>query len=380
MVNKIVIVGFNHHNTLGIIRALGEAGYKDDLYLILHAPVNDFVSTSKYIRKDHFKRILNSDDVLESLFSLELDKRFKHIIISGSDRMTFILDQHYDELKERFYLPNAKKTQGEIGRLMDKEVQADIAINSGLNIPASLTVEKKYVMDVVWEKYPCIIKPIESVLGAKSDIAICKDREELIRSIGISSCDKFQIQEYINKKFEFQLIGVANNGIGYIPGYTTLIRQPMNTNTGYLKYQSISSLNADFTSINSFLKEIGYSGLFSMEFLRDADGKDYFMEINMRNDGNAYVVKTYGVNLPEMWVNFCLGRQVVLSTNIFKPVYFMPGFTDARNMFEVGIIKWWYQWFSAESKAVYNRHDIMPFILSLKYRFISLFKCFVLHK
>ena len=177
MVNKIVIVGFNHHNTLGIIRALGEAGYKDDLYLILHAPVNDFVSTSKYIRKDHFKRILNSDDVLESLFSLELDKRFKHIIISGSDRMTFILDQHYDELKERFYLPNAKKTQGEIGRLMDKEVQADIAINSGLNIPASLTVEKKYVMDVVWEKYPCIIKPIESVLGAKSDIAICKDRE-----------------------------------------------------------------------------------------------------------------------------------------------------------------------------------------------------------
>ena len=51
----------------------------------------------------------------------------------------------------------------------------------------------------------------------------------------------------------------------------------------------------------SFIREVGYTGLFSMEFLRDKYGNDYFMEINFRNDGNAISVTEAGVNLPYIW-------------------------------------------------------------------------------
>lgn len=41
-------------------------------------------------------------------------------------------------------------------------------------------------------------------------------------------------------------------------------------------------------TVRYFIRDLGYSGLFSLEFIRDKSGKDYFMELNMRNDGNAY--------------------------------------------------------------------------------------------
>ncbi len=47
-----------------------------------------------------------------------------------------------------------------------------------------------------------------------------------------------QIQEYIEKKMEFQLIGCSleKGEKIIIPGFTQIIRQPDNTNTGYLRY------------------------------------------------------------------------------------------------------------------------------------------------
>lgn len=111
------------------------------------------------------------------------------------------------------------------------------------------------------------------------------------------------IQEYIEKEIEFQLIGCSlNSGETIIvPGVSIILRQPSNTNTGFLKYVSLKEFQySGIENCKQFIKTIGYSGLFSMEFLRGKDGKDYFMEINMRNDGNAICVTAAGVNLPYM--------------------------------------------------------------------------------
>ena len=49
---RVVIVGGVHHNTLGVIRALGESGItKANLYLVIVSKDNDFCRYSRYIKK-----------------------------------------------------------------------------------------------------------------------------------------------------------------------------------------------------------------------------------------------------------------------------------------------------------------------------------------
>lgn len=42
MNNKIIVFGGDHHNTLGVVRSLGEAGIKP--ILILHGTINNFAN------------------------------------------------------------------------------------------------------------------------------------------------------------------------------------------------------------------------------------------------------------------------------------------------------------------------------------------------
>ena len=46
--NKVIVIGGTHHNSLGVIRALGERGY--EVEFVNFCPVGkDFVSKSKYV-------------------------------------------------------------------------------------------------------------------------------------------------------------------------------------------------------------------------------------------------------------------------------------------------------------------------------------------
>ena len=51
---------------------------------------------------------------------------------------------------------------------------------------------------------------------------------------------------------EFQLIGCSLDGgeTIIIPGYTRILRQPRNTNTGYLEYSPIEGLDYDSEAVH----------------------------------------------------------------------------------------------------------------------------------
>ena len=67
-----------------------------------------------------------------------------------------------------------------------------------------------------------------------------------------------------------------------------------------------------------------------MEFLRGKDGKDYFMEINFRNDGNSICVTASGMNLPYIWYlyNSGLSYEKELCYETMHGVIVMPEFDD----------------------------------------------------
>lgn len=269
------------------------------------------------------------DQIVNVLVKLSKDNK-KRVVICCSDGTAETVIANKEKLEDKYYIPN---TNFNITELMKKDVQTSVAKEAGINVPKSLVINIHD--DFKWSKYPCITKPIKSVLGAgKADIKISKNANELHKALNETNAECLQIQEYVTKKMEFQIIGCSiNSGEKIIvPGYTRIVRQPKNTNTGYLEYIPIEKLNNfDMSAVEKFIKKIGYSGLFSVEFIRDINDIDYFLEINMRNDGNAYCVTCAGINLPYIWCYYGTYNKLPEANLNFKEnLWFIPDFEDMR--------------------------------------------------
>lgn len=365
----VVVIGGLHHNTLGVIRSLGEAGVpKNNINVIIVENTinkNNFVAKSKYVSKKNIRYIDEYSKIVPQLLELAMDHQHR-VIVCCSDGTAEIVISHKKELQEMYYTPT---TSYNVTELMKKDVQTSIAQQVGFLVPKSKVLCAHDRID--WNSFPCITKPIKSVSGAgKADIRISENAEELITVLKETEAEHVQIQEFLSKEMEFQLIGCSINGGEkvIIPGFTRIVRQPKNTNTGYLEYVPINRLkNFNEHLVESFIKKIGYSGLFSLEFIRDTKGDDYFLEINMRNDGNAYCVESAGVNLPFIWCYYgTYGSMPSVNISFNTPVWFIPDFYDVHiGIKECGFFHWLKQFISAESHSIFNAKDIRPFVYEL---------------
>lgn len=361
MNKEIIVIGGNHHNTLAVLRSLGEKGVKS-LLIVVSEESNPYVSYSKYIMKAMIIKDIN--DISKAMYSIHVSQE-KAIVIACSDSIASYLDDNYSCLAKDFILPGSS-VQGKITRFMNKNTMLEEAVKSGLNIPKSwvITSSSRNVEDIV---YPCIVKPLISKNGTKSDITICDNRKELEKYLEFCNCNELQVQEYISKDMEFQLIGCSldsGNDV-IIPGVSIILRQPENTNTGFLKYIPIREFLYDKDACVKFLKHIGYSGLFSLEFIRDKNGVDFFMEINFRNDGNSICVTASGMNLPYIWYLYNSGQSYSkeLTYESMKEVIVMPEFEDFANVKNgnISLFKWLLDVKNTDRFMEFSKYDQKPF-------------------
>lgn len=203
---QVIVIGGNHHNTLSVLRSLGEKGIKSLLIVISKDP-KPYVGYSKYIQS--IKVIKNENEIASAMYTLHQSPD-KALVIACSDSISSYLDSNRNELSDIFILPGSKE-EGNITRLMDKNAQKQVAIESGISVPNSWVIypSKPEIGSVT---YPCIAKPLVSKNGTKSDISICENESELEEYLKHCNCEELQIQEYIIKDIEFQLIGCSLNG------------------------------------------------------------------------------------------------------------------------------------------------------------------------
>lgn len=325
--SNAIVFGGNHHNTLGVIRSLGRKGIKP--FVLLHD--NSKNKTYKLLKSKYvssYKVVPDCEAGLDYLFHI-CGLVDNPVIICTSDGASSIIDLNYDTLKNNYKIPNCAK-QGEITRLMDKAIMGQEAIKAGFIVPYSVVVNKKNLLSQKEIQFPCITKPLASINGSKDDIAVCENFEDLTKVVNHSGCPNIQVQKYIDKEFEFQLIGCSLEGGKYvvIPGRSRIITQPICTNTGYLSYEHLDGAEP-LEECKTFIRNIHYSGLFSIEFLRGKDGMNYFMEINFRNDGNSICVTESGVNLSYIWYVYNTGSDWKKEIPSFvKELKVMPEYTE----------------------------------------------------
>lgn len=364
-IEGIIVIGGNHHNTLGVIRSLGYKGIYSNLILVSDV-VNPYVAKSKYI--NHYYQVSSDNEAIQLLVEIKKQIAGRCVIIACSDGSSSALDLNKDILCDKYVLPSSRK-QGAVTHFMNKELMSRLGESVGFNVPQSWVVES--VDDITDVTYPCISKPILSKDGLKADIRICSSREELEKLLLEGSCYKYQVQEYIDKDFEYQLIGLSLNDGDHIviPGVSLCIRPCPRTNTGFLKYLPITAFDTPLKECQDFVKTVAYSGLFSIEFLRGKDGFDYFMEMNFRNDGNAVCVTASGVNLPYIWYLECLGKDATDEINKtmsnLKPVYVMPEFDDFFCYVHKGklsFVRWLIDLYKTDKFMEFDQRDIKPFL------------------
>lgn len=244
---------------------------------------------------------------------------------------------------------------------------SDLAERIGLTVPKFVsTTSNAEVPDL---PLPWIIKPLVSKNGQKTDIQRIYTEEEWEDYKKAGHTHEIQVQELIEKDYEYQLIGVSleSGEDVIIPGVSVVLRPAINTNTGFLRYEPLDDSYTEVQNLcKKFLKEVGYSGLFSMEFLRGIDGKDYFMEINFRNDGNAICVTASGVNLPYIWYLYNTGQDYrdYLSTTHVRPIYVMPEMSDLSYIKhgKLSVLSWIKDILRTGCFMEFSKKDPMPFV------------------
>lgn len=356
---EAIVIGGNHHNTLGVIRSLGEKGLHP-LVIIESKEKHPYVAKSRYIRKSW---VVDNEKQVLAVLQEEVGKHGNcPVVIACADNMSSLLDIHYNELSLHYSLPGSRE-QGRITRLMDKEVMSKLAREIGFKVPSSVASETTIDEDIN-VPFPWIIKPLLSKNGAKADIERIYSLPEW-QDYKNNHKLRVQVQHLIEKNYEYQLIGLSldSGNKVIIPGVSHVIRPAATTNTGFLHYESLDDSYSDIVRLcKNFLIKTGYSGLFSMEFLRGIDGFDYFMEINFRNDGNAICVTEAGVNLPYIWCLNQTGQKWSIDNKI-RPVYVMPEFDDISLVWhgQLSFTQWLKDMHKTDRFMEFNKMDQKPF-------------------
>lgn len=354
-----VVIGDNHHNTLGVIRSLGEMNL--DVHALILGHNNHLIKGSRYLKS---LVNINHSEIIEYLISNFSE--LHPIIYTCCDLAASIIDNNYDVLIDDFSFFNAGQ-KGRINFYLDKGNMQRLAEKCGLLFPK--TCEVTQGTDLRNMPIPCMIKPLNSLAATKSELKKINTSEELMTSLtnGIT----YQLQEFIDKDFELSIVACSmrHGKEVLIPGVIRKIREyPFKK--GSSSFAVLEDLSRypflDIIAIKRFMSELKYEGLFSIEFLCK-DNKAYFLEVNMRNDGNGYVPTGAGVNLPFAYYKYVCEGDYPKNTAIL-PSYFMSDFTDILYVLKgkLSIINWLKSWRIVNTFLVYNLKDRKPFFHNLK--------------
>jgi len=317
MDHQVLVIGGNHQNPLGVIEALGQKGI-NPYVIICEGDSNSFVLKSKYIKRGWV--CPTDEEVIDCILKNFKGTGIQTIAIACCDNMASLLSENYEKLKHTLIIPGIPK-EGALVEWMSKEKMIDVAQEIGINTPRTCLASKGNIPQDI--EYPCVTKSLSSVKNGKSEFTLCNNYEELVSFIDEHvHSETIQIQKFIDKDFEFQYIGCSLNGgeTIIIPGRTHIEATTHFNNLTFLRYQAEKVIK-DPTTIQKakeFVRRSGYSGLFSVEFMYGKDGKDYFLEMNFRNDGNGIVVTAAGTNLPYIWYLYNAGlnyqEEIAMST------------------------------------------------------------------
>lgn len=363
--NYAVVIGDWHFNSLGLIRSLGEEGIP---VIYINLSEGGYGESSRYTFKTYHSGE-KEKEIVDALLTVIKENKGKPVIFTACDAAAFALDNHYEELKDKCFLPGLK---GKAEEYMNKENMCKAAKEAGFIVPETDTffLDANFKENIKDFGFPCILKPVLSVEGSKSDIQICYDIEDLddIFDGLLNSKENYSrilVQRFVcgnkTEMFAFDGCKVLGKSVSVYGQLEKIREYPMKR--GSTSYATIKKEITEFdvAVLDRFLESVGYEGLFDLDILK-IDGVPYFIEINFRNGAMSYAFTKAGFNIPFVWYNDVLGKDI--ETCEIKETVLMCERDDLNHVTDknISIMKWLSDVRKADVFMIYNKRDSKPFI------------------
>ena len=247
-------------------------------------------------------------------------------------------------------------------KVTDKNEMGRCAHEAGLLIPESQPY--KYGDTTINVPFPALLKPVHIEGRTEFKTKLLKNKDDLFSfSKMLNHKNTYVLQQYIDKSCDVVVYGCRlPDGTLKLAGHHTLERW---SDDGGGSYGHLYPEIPDYLNPKGLAKLfdiIDYHGLFSAEYGM-MDGKAYFYEVNLRNDGFCHLSFQAGANLPLLWVQSCLNMPLTASSKMTSAVVGMNEIYDVINVWRGNIS--WQKYISdkAEAKAFhfYDPQDMQPY-------------------
>lgn len=354
-----VIAGTGSYNDIGVIRSLGEKHIP--VFYITNEEHIFPIHKSKYIVHTLFCD-MSERGFLDAIKSICAQQNAFGVVFPTSDITALYLDRNYETLKDYCTYSHA---YGRLELEMDKLQQVGRAVEVGLNVPLAVSVDARDLPETI--NYPCIIKPLASVLGEKSDISICHNLMEL-SSAARRYVEKGNANVLIQDLVEDVKQEIAVTGVS-LPDGKVIIKGVVkkrcimgNGSTVYGKY-CIDACRDLYDKIKGYIRTVRYTGIFDMEFLEDNSGKFHFIECNYRNGAYGYAVTAAGFNMPYLFFQ-AITSQPWIESKKLRSVVFMEERSYILNLTQkrMSLWHWLKDVLSTDVFLWFNGKDMKPYI------------------
>ena len=373
--NKVIIIGGDHYNALGLARVFGVNGVKPYGLLISYSKHkrDNFCYASKYWKQTWFA--FDEAEALQILMREFSGEQEKPVLVPSSDGAAIAIDERGAELCKYFLLPGFRSEYGKVARLMNKYTQYEWAVQSGLKIAQSLIVnfdgtEKKQIQ---YQKYPCIVKPVISAEGEKADIKKCHSEADLLKyfsSLSQKGYHRILVQEFLKKDYEAELFGAILQSTDKIPYLLSKhVREwpPIGGSVSYHEFIDDVILHSKAKALLSKIRNSGYVGNIDIELFIIGDDI-YLNEVNFRNSGDVYACFAPAVFYPYYSYLDMVGAKINgFNFTHVKKTYAMNETTDFRHAIygSLSVMAWFENFkkcsdyaikFPGDMKPAYNRY------------------------
>lgn len=377
--NKVILIGGDHHNGLGLARSFGLNGIKP-FGLIITSNNKSFIDKSKYWNKTWlFKTESDAVEFLLSNFSAEEEKP---VIIPWSDSAAAEIDRNLNRLLPNFIVPSLGGQQGGIIKMMDKQNQIDFLKKYDLPMAFSWTVTLPYTGNGEEFIFPCICKPVSSYEGSKKDIRKIDNLTDLklyFTKLEGKGYNRILVQEYISFEKELTFIGSCDDDPSYIISENIREWPVIGGTNSFFRISNDRDVRNVCMILLSALQKEKYFGLFDIELFQIRD-RILINEINWRNSGNSFFALGTDVHYAVTWYKNAIGQTTasMRHTTDDETQFAMNEATDVRHVVFKGLspVSWYKDLKRIQSFALWYGKDLRPTVI----RYVYLLKELILHR
>lgn len=332
----VFVLGSNPASRLALIHAVGQVEgcvvtIVNMVSQLPDKPYRTIDTYSKYVDDVLFARKFDADGLADLLLSKCQDDGTKPIIMSIDDDSACLVDNIQDRLSNKFCFPHIQHQAGAIARLMDKQVQKELAKQFGFSVVNAWPVDIKDGTYEVPEAvtFPCYVKGRLSYHSAKQFQKKCDSRQELeqwLKVVAKNNPSPLLIEEFIKIEKEYGIIGYCDTKKVILPSVVELLDGGHGSHTGVSAFGRVNDfdLNENLKSkIEQMMKHIQLTGMFNIDFV-ESEGKWYFVELNIRFAAYGYAVCKAGVNLPAFQIYGMQSKDdSVLNTQVINGICYV---------------------------------------------------------